>query len=238
MQGGWQPPGPGGPGGYPGGAGPGYGGNVGPAPGQPGGQGGGPSPSYPGNPYGAPPGGAPAYGAPPTAMGAPAPGFGGPPAPGFGGPPAAGFGGSPAPGFGGAPGAGQGGGYEFGHAENAVLASTATKAKVWGIVSVVLGVLQIFYGLYGILLNGAAIPYGFTGLANLVVGVSFLGAGGALRSVVDTQGNDIAHLMAAMKKLGTSFVVLTVALPLGVIFSIIIGILVAIFHIATGTIPT
>lgn len=139
--------------------------------------------------------------------------------------------GPPGPGFG-APGAGRGGGYEFGPGENGVIASTAAKAKIWGIVSIVMGGLQILYGLYGLLFNGAAIPYAFTGVANLVVGGSFLGAGGALRSVVDTQGNDVAHLMTGLRKMGTSFVVLTVALPLGMVLSVIIGILVAIFHVA------
>jgi hypothetical protein len=113
-----------------------------------------------------------------------------------------------------------------------VLGSTAFKAKMWGIVSTVMGVLQILYGLYGLLFNGAAIPYAISGIANLVVGVSFLGAGGALRAAVDTRGNDIGHLMAAMKKMGTSFVVLTVALPVGLILGVIIGILVAFFNIA------
>jgi hypothetical protein len=181
-----------------------------------------------------PPGGGGGYGQPPGApagggYGAPPPG--GPPpggAPGgYGAPPAQpGYGGAPY--GGGAPGAPpapvQWGGYEFSEAENAVIAKTAGRAKLWGIISIVVG------SLYTLSTCGAfASPTFLTnlpsGVIGIVVGIFFVSVGNALNAVVQTQGNDIQHIMEALQKMGTAFLVQIITTLVGVGLAVLVIVL-------------
>lgn len=148
----------------------------------------------PGGGYGGPPPGG-GYGGPPPGGGAP-PGYGGPP-PGYGGPP-----GYPPPG--GMP-YGGGGGYEFGQAENATIGAAALWARILGIVLIVIGTIG--------LLNCSLIDFAL----KLAVGIFFILGGNALATVVNTQGNDVAHMMTAMQKLGTAFKIRVIATIVGVV---------------------
>lgn len=190
MQGGWGPP-QGGGGGY----------------GPPGGGG-----------YGAPPPG----GAPPGAPGGP-PGYGAPP-PGGGYAPQNPYGsahGGPQMGqMGGMPGMGmnpaQFGNYEFNDFENSVIDKTAGRAKLWGIISTVIGALQLL-GSCGMVANASYATYLPSGIIALVVGITFIGVGNSLKSVVQTQGNDMMHMMQAMQKLGSAFMIQIIATIIGIV---------------------
>lgn len=227
MQGGgYQPPGGGGPPG-------GYGGPANPhAPTMMGGPEVSPfaqpqapqQPTQPSAGYGPPPaagyGQAPASygGAPPAGFGAPAAGFGAPPG-GFGGP---GMAMPPMPQF---------GQYEFNEYENSILAKTASRAKLWGIIAIVYGALNVVstcgaFARPDMLIN---FPQGIVGI---VVGIMFLGVGSSLGSVTTTQGNDIGHLMQGMEKLSNAFLIQVIATLVGVGLAILIFILVAIFAAA------
>lgn len=175
MQGGWQPPGGGPPGGY--GA---------PPPGQ--------QPVATAPTMIAPSGGAPAA---PTQ-----PSYGVQPLqPGYGAPspyalqPAGAF----AP-----PGWGGFGQYEFNELENGIIGKTAGRAKTWGIISIVIGALYLLSALFFIL-SPALLLNIAPGIGGIIVGISFVGVGNSLSSVVATQGNDVQHMMEATQKLGGAF---------------------------------
>ncbi len=102
-------------------------------------------------------------------------------------------------------------GYEFTVPQNAIIQKTATYAKLWGIISIFIGAIQILV---------AQLP---AGIVSIVIGMVFIGVAGSLKPVVVTEGNDIDHMMAAVQKLGNAFliqVIVTVA-------AVIVGILVA-----------
>ncbi|MFO0734365.1 MAG: DUF5362 family protein [Labilithrix sp.] len=159
-----------------------------------GGQGYGP----PGGGYGAPPGGAPPGGGPP--------GYGAPP----GGPPQ-GF--APNP-YGGPPGGPPGmgmmnpqyGNYEFNEYENSIIDKAASRAKLWGIISTVIGALYLL-GSCGMVANPGLASYLPSGIVSIVIGITFMGAGNSLKQIVTSQGNDMMHLGQAMQKMSTAFMI-------------------------------
>ena len=179
MQGGWGPP-PGGGYGPPGGGG--YG-----------------APPPGGAPPGAP-GGPPGYGQPPPGGGYAPPNPYGPQA----GPQMGQMGGMP--GMGGMPMGAQFGNYEFNDFENSIIDKTASRAKLWGIISTVIGGLQLI-GSCGMVANASYATYLPSGIIALVVGITFIGVGNSLKSVVQTQGNDMMHMMQALQKLGSAFMI-------------------------------
>jgi hypothetical protein len=102
-------------------------------------------------------------------------------------------------------------GYEFTVPQNAIIQKTATYARLWGIISIFVGAIQI--------LAAQLLP----GIVSIVIGMVFIGVAGSLKAVVVTEGNDIDHMMAAVQKLGNAFliqVIVTVA-------AVIVGILAA-----------
>ena len=131
---------------------------------------------------------------------------------------------------------------ELGPAENAVIATTAGRARTWGTVAVVVGALATF-GLIGAfaamelliaasssgfpasvprLVLGALIP---AALVHLAVGVLYLRAGGALQEVVDTQGDDVRHLMTALDRLHLTFQIEVGVTILSMVVGFVVGVL-------------
>jgi hypothetical protein len=160
--------------------------------------------------YGQPPGGG--YGQPPAGGGYGPPagqpgGYGAPP-PGAGpyAPPVAGFG-APAMNY---------GNYEFSEMENQVIEKAGSRARTWGIISIIIGALQLF-GTLGAIANPGLIIYLPQGIIGIIVGVTFLGAGSSLKTVVDTQGNDIPHMMTALQKMGSAFFIQIIVTLIGVL---------------------
>ena len=159
--------------------------------------------------YGAPPGGG--YGQPPG-QAPPPQGYGAPP-------PSMGYGPSPygapqqQPGMMGGGGASYGT-YEFNDTENAIIDKAASRAKLWGIISTVLGGLQCFMSCFAIAspMLATNLP---TGIVAIVVGITFMGVGNSLKQVVQTQGNDLAHMMQALDKMGSAFMVQIVCAIVG-----------------------
>lgn len=143
---------------------------------------------------------------------------GGPPGSGYAGPPVGPPPGTPPPGYGPPPGSAyQGyGAYEFNPLENAILSKTAARAKQWGVISAVLGGLQMVSSC-GMISNsslGLLLPMG---IVAIIVGVTFVGVGNSLEAAVRTHGNDIPHLMAAMQKLATAFTVQIICNVIGIL---------------------
>lgn len=173
----------------------------------------------PGGGYGAPPGGGP------PGMGGP-PGYGGPP-PGQGYPPPNPYGapqGAPPAMMGMTP---QYGNYEFNDYENSIIEKTADRAKLWGIISTTIGALQVV-GSCGMFASPGLATYLPAGIVAIVVGVTFMGAGNSLKAVVTTQGNDLMHLMQAMQKMSSAFIIEIICAIVGFVLAVI-GILLVMF---------
>lgn len=116
------------------------------------------------------------------------------------------------------------GNYEFNDFENSVIDKTASRAKLWGIISTVIGALQLL-GSCGMVANASYATYLPSGIIALVVGITFIGVGNSLKSVVQTQGNDMMHMMQALQKLGSAFMIQIIATIIGIVLVALIMVL-------------
>jgi hypothetical protein len=121
---------------------------------------------------------------------------------------------------------GQGyGNYEFNQLENSVIDKCAARAKLWGWISAVLGGCQILGGGCGSLSSAMLALYVPYGIVFLIVGITFIGVGNSLRYVVTTQGNDVGHMMTALQKLGSAFLIQSITFLVFVILGLFVGFL-------------
>ena len=124
-----------------------------------------------------------------------------------------------------------GGEYEFNDFENHTIAKLAKRCSVWGVISLIsggfcaLGIIALLAFMSEIP-NEAAVVVGigaaFLGPAAIVylaIGGLYIGSGRALRLVVDTQGNDIEHLLGGISKLGKAFMIEVIIS----IFAVVVG---------------
>lgn len=137
--------------------------------------------------------------------------------------------------------------YEFTADENETIALVGSRAKLWGIISIVTGVLALVGLVVALLFKDELIEHGLEAnyvtvfvvalvpivLTHLVISMLYMGAGKSLQAVVHTQGNDIEHLMQSLDKLGTAFLVEFGIGMLAVVVSTGIGVQMAIDSIAT-----
>lgn len=101
-----------------------------------------------------------------------------------------------------------GGQYEFGEAENRTITKTYTRARAWGVISLLLGAFQVWAGLTAGYVAGIIAAIG--GVVNVLVGAVLLGAAAGFERVVKSRGNDITHMMAALDRLAMAFGILIV----------------------------
>lgn len=106
--------------------------------------------------------------------------------------------------------------YEFNALENSIIDKTARRAKLWGTISLVVGVLQVLSSCAAVANPGLASQFP-SGVIAIVVGIAFMGVGTSLKNVVQTQGNDVGHMMHAMEKLGNAFMVQIVCTIVGIV---------------------
>lgn len=100
--------------------------------------------------------------------------------------------------------------YEFDASENEVFAHLASAMRFVGTASVALAAVMFLSSLAGGALNGLrSLPFGLAqavGAAVMAVtGVWLRGASRAVEQIVKTEGNDVAHLMGAMRDLTRMF---------------------------------
>jgi len=86
--------------------------------------------------------------------------------------------------------------YEFTREQNEVIASLASNMKIVGVVSVIAGGLLILAGL--VLLARGGVSALIQGVLALIIGGFTVQAAGAFRLIVNSQGDDIGHLMTAL----------------------------------------
>lgn len=123
--------------------------------------------------------------------------------------------------------------YEFNDYENSVIDKAAGRMKLWGIISTVIGALQ-FLGSCGMFVDAKYATNLPTGIVAIVVGITFMGAGNSLKSVVTTQGNDLMHMMQALQKMGSAFLIETICTIVGFILMAIVLVLVAFVFVAVA----
>ena len=121
------------------------------------------------------------------------------------------------------------GSYEFTPEEEAKLARLAWRVRAWGFVSLALGVLGmlVFYFVWFYLAGDSSLHAGFilssyvamvpVLLVNVVIAFLYLGAGRALRRIVDTQREDVSHLLDGLGRLSGAFRIETILGSIGVL---------------------
>lgn len=115
------------------------------------------------------------------------------------------------PGYGAQPYGGHGGGYEFDHQQNATIDQAAFWARLLGIFLIITGAVAM--------LNCNVITFAL----DLAVGIAFLGGATAFKAVVNTQGNDVMHLMTALTKLGNAFKIRVIVTFIAVGLMLLVG---------------
>ena len=104
--------------------------------------------------------------------------------------------------------------YEFGHAENLVIGSTANRARIFGILCAISGafeVLAAIANLVGLSNGNVAAFLAPAGVFNIVLGILLTRASTSLSKVVTTQGSDVSLMMDALENMSKAFLIQIVA---------------------------
>jgi hypothetical protein len=134
--------------------------------------------------------------------------------------------------------------YEFGEAENLKIKRLAARSRMWGIVALVTGVLGVIALILAFVFRAAFVQGGLESnyvtifivmmmpiaAVNLVIGPLYLGSAKRLQWVVDTQGDDVEHMMHALSKLASAFMVEFLIGLLVVLGAFTAGVLLAIYE--------
>jgi len=122
-----------------------------------------------------------------------------------------------------------GGSYEFSQLEDISIRKVGGRSKTWGIISLVMGGLLLLGGL-GVMVAidhplGKAAGAGVLAVAlqPIVSGWFYVQAGQAFQSVVDTQGDDIGHMMTAVGKLTNAVRVEAIVSVLAFVLGIVLA---------------
>jgi len=113
--------------------------------------------------------------------------------------------------------------YEFSSSENLTIERTARFARAFGVVSAVIGVLATLDVVLTMAKNSARAAELPQTLAAVLVGVIFVRVAAALQLVVNTEGNDVQHMMEAVKKLGDAFLIQLAVTAIAVLAMVLIG---------------
>ena len=105
--------------------------------------------------------------------------------------------------------------YEFTPAQNEILTRTATWTRLvaWILIASA-GLMAV-----GAILTGEASAIGalIASAIYFIIGLNFRDAATSMRSVTETAGNDIEHLMTGLDKLGSALKVMGILLLVGVV---------------------
>lgn len=120
-------------------------------------------------------------------------------------------------------------GYEFTPAENAVIEGTARWTGVWGWLAILGGALM---GLVGLIALPAGVINLVIGAVYIWIGLYFKRAADSFSSVTTTSGNDITHLMAALRSVSTAFKAMVILMIVGVVLGFVAAILAGVAAVA------
>jgi hypothetical protein len=135
------------------------------------------------------------------------------------------------------------GAYEFDSFQNQQIEATASRTRMWGIVSLIGGILGLLGTVVFVIAMVAAnvvaelgergavvaaMVLGFLApiaLVYTVVGKLYIDSGNSLRAVVTTEGNDVQHLMQALDKLANAFRIEVIMSVIAFVLGLVVGIL-------------
>ncbi len=106
-------------------------------------------------------------------------------------------------------------GYEFTHEENTVISECAKWGTVLAVIYFVLAALNICN------LCGKPLEASINIATYVLVGIFIILSAGAMKAVVNTQGNDVRHMLDAVEKLGNMFLVRLIAFVISLVFIVI-----------------
>lgn len=113
-------------------------------------------------------------------------------------------------------------GYEFDSSEEGVIGDAARWVAIWAWFAMIAGAIVALTGVF-------TLPGGLgevaIGAVYLIIGFFFRGAGSSLKSVVETEGDDIAHLLSALDNVGSAFKIMVIVTAIGLILGIIAGVM-------------
>lgn len=119
--------------------------------------------------------------------------------------------------------------YEFSPEEEVRIARLAWRVRLWGIVALVFGILGVaafafvwFFVAGSGSMHAGLLLSSFVAMApvlvvNALIAILYIGAGKALRRVVDTQHEDVPHLLDGLARLGGAFRIETILGSIGVV---------------------
>lgn len=137
------------------------------------------------------------------------------------------------------------GSYEFSDIENSVIQKTATRTKIWGVISMLTGALaaaglgvlllawntlegfiqqsgeqmmsmSVLYGAFAVL-----VPLS---LVHIIIGVFYIGSSSSLALVAQTEGNDVELLMTALDRLANAFRVEVIVTVISAVIGLVVTI--------------
>jgi len=111
--------------------------------------------------------------------------------------------------------------YEFSEKENLLVGSLSKKMRFVGMVGIVFGIIEVISGALGEKISI------FKGIISMIVGIWTMRASTSFQLIVDTTGNDITNLLAALTELKKLYTLQFWIFVIEVIFSIIVVLMVA-----------
>jgi hypothetical protein len=94
------------------------------------------------------------------------------------------------------------GGFEFDAAQNETIRALSGKMKFVGVFYVVMGVLVAVMGLFTLfMIPFAGIIYLLLTIPQVLIGLWTMNAASSFKMIVETTGNDVAHLNSALESL-------------------------------------
>lgn len=126
--------------------------------------------------------------------------------------------------------------YEFSPIEEQQIAQTGSRARIWGFISIALGLLICILavviltagtalpGQVGMMVAGIAIALAPMGVVYFVIGWFYISAGSRLAAVAETQGNDVEHLMQGLNNLANAFRIEVILSILAFVIGFVVGV--------------
>jgi hypothetical protein len=114
--------------------------------------------------------------------------------------------------------------YEFSEAENHIVGRCGSRARLWGMVALGIGVVVacgtvfafMFSGRVAILLGGLPIA-----LVHLIVGNFYRAAGDSMAQIVTTEGYDVDHLLGSLGDLTSAHKIETLVTLISIVVSLL-----------------
>ena len=109
----------------------------------------------------------------------------------------------------------RGGSYEFDSEQNVVLSKTATWVSLFAWILIASSVLSAIGGVVSA--DEASIGMLIASGIYFIAGLRLRGSASSMKQVVETEGNDIEHLIDALDKLGSAFKTMGIVFLVGIV---------------------